>query len=377
MQSKYLLNIKGRNINRFIKKLRQNKIEILKINYKNKNETNIIIFKKDYEKVKKIKSIYTITEIETYGAARIKKSLNKNEHLIIIGIICYTIFIILTRTIFKIEVIHSNKELRDLIKKELRNYGIKEYSFKKNYSQIQSIKKKILNENKDKIEWLEIETKGTKITVKLEERKIPSQNIETKPRNIIAKKKGIIKKVIAQKGEIIKDMDDYVEKGELIISGDLIFNGEIKGKVRAEGKVYAEIWYVSRITYPLIIEKEEKTGKTENIYKIKILNKEIYFPKKKKVKTNKIILKHNIIPIYLSKGVIEKTKKETIILTYEEAIKEAQEYAINNMKSKLKENEYIIRSEYLKSKLNNSTIEIEMFFSVYEDITDYIEIEWW
>ena len=46
-QNKISLNIKGKNINRFIKKLRNNKIDILKIKYKNKNEANIIIYKKD------------------------------------------------------------------------------------------------------------------------------------------------------------------------------------------------------------------------------------------------------------------------------------------------------------------------------------------
>ena len=85
-QSKISLNIKGKNINRFIKKLKNNKIDLIKIKYKNKNEANIIIFKKDYNKVKKIKSIYDITEEEVFGILKIKKNLIKNKHLIIICI---------------------------------------------------------------------------------------------------------------------------------------------------------------------------------------------------------------------------------------------------------------------------------------------------
>ena len=77
-QSKISLNIKGKNINRFIKKLKNNKIDLIKIKYKNKNEANIIIFKKDYNKVKKIKSIYDITEEEVFGILKIKKNL-KND----------------------------------------------------------------------------------------------------------------------------------------------------------------------------------------------------------------------------------------------------------------------------------------------------------
>ena len=62
------------------------------------------------------------------------------------------------------------------------------------------------------------------------------------------------------------------------------------------------------------------------------------------------------------------------VLTYDEAIEKAKEASIKEIKSKLKKPEYIIRSSYLKSNVNNSTIEVEMFFAVYEDITDYREI---
>ena len=376
-QSKISLNIKGKNINRFIKKLRSNKIDILKIKYKNKNEVNIIICKKDYAKVKKIKSIYDITELEVFGLLKIKKNVNKNKHLILIIFLIFILFIIMTKMIFKIEIIHSNKDIRNIIREELKNEGIQKFAFKKNYEKVNKIKQKILNKYKDKIEWLEIETAGTKIIVRVEERKIPNKLVEEAPRNIIAKKKGVIKKVIAKKGDIVKDMDDYVEKGELIITGDLIFNNESKGKVRADGEVYAEIWYITKTKYPIVTEKERLTGKKKNVYTIKFLNKTFELTlnkfKTKKIK-EKIILKHKFLPIMLSKQIQRETNKISEILTYDEALEKAKEASIKYIKQKLNKKEYIIRSNYLKSNLNNSTIEVEMFFAVYEDITDYAEI---
>ena len=376
-QSKISLNIKGKNINRFIKKLKNNKIDLLKIKYKNKNEANIIIFKKDYNKVKKIKSIYDITEEEVFGILKIKKNLIKNKHLIIIIIEAYTLFIIATKMILKIEIIHSNKDIRNILKTELKKEGIKKYALKKEYKEINIIKQKILNKYKNKIEWLEIENNGTKITVRVEERKIPDKKEEETPRNIIAKKKGVIKKVIDKKGDIVKDMDDYVEKGELIITGDLFFNNESKGKVRADGEVYAEIWYITKIKYPLVIEKEKLTGKKQKIYTISFLNKEFELTlnkyKTKKTK-EKILLKHNLLPLHFSRETQKETNKISEILTYDEALEKAKEASINYIKNKLNKKEYIIRSNYLKSNLNNSTIEVEMFFAVYEDITDYEEI---
>ena len=73
--SKISLNIKGKNINRFIKKLRTKRIEILSLKYKNPNEADIIIYKKDYETVLKIKSIYDVTELDVFGLIKIKRKI--------------------------------------------------------------------------------------------------------------------------------------------------------------------------------------------------------------------------------------------------------------------------------------------------------------
>ena len=279
--------------------------------------------------------------------------------------------------IFEIEIIHSNKDIRNLLKKELKINGIKKYSLKKDYDNVQKIKEKILNKHKDKIEWLEIEPNGTKYTVRVEERKIPIKDENNSPRNIVAKKPGIIKKVIAHKGEIIKDMDDYVEKGELIISGDLVFNNEVKGKVRSEGKVFAEIWYLTKTEYPFVILKKEEIGKEKDVYILKFLNKSFGFDinyKKSKVKEEKTLISHRIIPIKLVKQKRKKLITTNQILTFDEALEQAKKASIKAVKSKLSKEEYIIKNTYLKSNVNNSTIEVEMFFAVYEDITDYVEI---
>lgn len=375
--SKISLEIKGKNINRFIRRLRSNKIDILKLKYKNKNEVCIIIYKKDYEKLLKIKSIYDVTELEVFGFLKIKKIAHKNRHVILFLIICFILFILLTKMIFDIEIIHSNSEIRKLLKSELKQNGIKKYSFKKSFDKVDKIKEKILNKYPNKIEWLEIEEIGTKYVVRVEERKIPKGKEEEKPRNIVAKKPGIIKKVIAEKGDIVKDMDDYAEKGDLIITGDLIFNEEVKDKVAAKGKVYAEIWYTTKTIYPLAIGKKHKTKNKKNIYALKFLNKTYEFTLKKykfKEIKEKEIIRHKLLPISLVKQNQTEVKVTNQIMTYEQALEMAKKESVDKIKEGLKENEYIIRTAYLKSNANNSTIEVEMFFAVYEDITDYQEI---
>ena len=372
--SKISLNIKGKNINRFIKKLNNNKIEILSLKYKSKDEADIIIYKKDYSKLLKIKSIYEITELEIFGLIKIKKNLKLSKHIIIITFISFLIFLIFTNVVFKVEVIHSNKDIRDLLLKELEKEGIKKYTFKKTYKEIENIKEKILNKYPNDIEWLEIEENGTKYTVRVEDREIIKKEEDNNPRNIVAAKDGVLKKVIAESGDIVKDMNDYVKKGDLIINGDLIFNEKVKGRVKAKGKVYAEVWYVTKTEYPFIKKEEKETGKVKEVYAIKFLNHTLELAlnkfKNKNIKEKEII-KHDLIPIKLVKQNQKEKIVKDIFLTPEQAIIEAKKKAEEDIEKTLSKDEYIIKSKYLKSNVKESIVEVEMFFAVYEDITDY------
>ena len=63
------------------------------------------------------------------------------------------------------------------------------------------------------------------------------------------------------------------------------------------------------------------------------------------------------------------------VYTIEQAIKKAEERAYSEINSKLNDKEKILSSKNLKVDVNDSKIELEMFFTVYEDITEYQKIE--
>lgn len=377
LKSKLILKINGKNVIWFIKKLYNKKIDILGIEYKNKDEIYIKIYKKDYHKIEKIKSIYEIN-IQGYdGINKITKKIILYKYLFIFLIFGYILLILLTNTIFKVEVIHSNKEIRCLVINELDRYGIKKYKFKKSYNEIQKIKNKIKNNNKDKIDWIEIQEKGTTYEVRIEERKIKKEKNNNIYQNIVSKKNATIKTIIATDGEIIKNIDDYVQKGETVISGDIKLNDEIKAQKQAKGKIYGEVWYVVTVNYPFIYQEKKETNQFQKIYVINFLNKKIELTlhhfKYKNIKSKNII-SHNLLPLKITQEYQYKQKKISEVLTFDQALIRAKEYATNKIKSKLNDKEYIIKSKYLKSSVKGSKIEVEIFFAVYEDITDYAEI---
>ena len=279
--------------------------------------------------------------------------------------------------IYKIDIIYNDTQVRNFLRNELKQYGIKEKTIKKNYKQIEQIKQEILNKYKDKIEWLEIETKGTKYIVRVEMRIINEQQEQLENRNIIAKKDAIIKKIEAKDGQIMKTVNNYVKKGDIIISGNIYVGEEIKNTIPAEGKIFGEVWYETNITYPFAYNEIKITGNKKKIYAIKIFNKtvELSFKHfKDKQIEEKIITKNNILPI----SIVKQEQKEQIIieqiLTTDEALEKAIEKAVEQMKNNLKEEEYIINYKILNTNIKENELELNIFFSIYEDITDYEKI---
>lgn len=375
-KSKLTLEIKGKNIERFIHKLVSNKIELLNIKNIKKDVIQITIYKYDYIKIMNLKSIYEINVVGASGLIKIKKLISINKILIISIIFGLALLIFLTNIIFKIEVIHSSSEVRDFLTNELKNYGLDKYTIKKSFKDLQKIKNDIIDKYPDKIEWLEIETVGTKYIIKVELRELEQIKEETKNRNVVAKKDALIKLVTAKKGQIIKNKNSYVKKGDVIISGDISLNDEKKGTISADGTVYGEVWYTVTVDYPYYYYEELFTGKNKNIISLKFLNKSINIPSSfnNKKTTEKTIVENKLLPLKLVLEHQEEVKVVEQVLTEEQAINKAVEKAIDQMNLELDKDEYIIKNKILKADIKEKTVSVDVFFAVYENITDYSEI---
>ena len=378
LSSKVIIRVKGMNMDRFIHRLVNHKIQLLNIKYIDRKTVDITIYNNDYEKAIKIKSIYEVDPLDYKGVIKIKKKIKKSKIIIISVIIGFIFLIFLTNIIFSVEVVHTNKELRALLYKELDMHGIKKYNFKKTFEELENIKREIISKNKDKIEWLEIERVGTKYVIRVEMRKISSIPVEGVNRHVVALKDAIIKKVIAKEGEIIKNTNEYVKKGDVVISGNIKLNDETKKLVSAEGEVYAEVWYQTTVEYPLNYYEQKETGNKKNILVLKLLNNEFGFldfkPYKEKKGSTKKLLSHHLLPFSLE---YQKQKEIIIIdekLDSKNAIIKAELLAREKMQSKLNDNEYIINQKNLKIEIKDSKITLDSFFTVYENITGYMEI---
>lgn len=372
------IKVTGRNINNFLKRLINNNINIEKVIPISHKEIDLIINYQDLDKVLKLKTIYNIKIIRYYGKLRIIKRIKKDIFILSSLLISLLLIYTLSNIIFKVEVIHSNKNIIKLVTKELEDNGIKKYKFVKNYQEIEKIKNKILEENKDTLEWLEIIREGTKYTIRVEERIINNKPKDNKIYNIVASKNAVIKNIYAESGEKIRSINTYVKKGDIIISSDITLPNNEKISKTASGKVQGEVWYNINIEYPYQYHEIKYTGNKKKVLVLNLLNKRISFFDFHKYKTFnrniKYIFNNNITPISL----IYEDEYETNIINEVYDYNTAREKAITKAKDKMLEKypniKDITNIKIIKEEDKKNKISLNLFVTCLEDITEYQEV---
>lgn len=367
-----VIKIEGRKIERFLSYLYRLKIDVLDVRCIDRSTAIIKIYNSDLDKVQSLKTSYEIDITGYEGKLRLKEKFRQHFFLVLSILIGFSFLFLLSHVIFDVEVIHSNASIRNLITDELADHDIKRWHMKKNFNQITKIKEEILNKYKNRIEWLEIESIGTKYIVKVEERKIivPEENYIYQ--DIVASKNAVILKIEAAQGEIIRRKNDYVKAGDVIISGKIMKGEEVSKLIKADGKIYGEVWYNIKVEHPLHYQSKKETGKKKNVFKIVFLRHSIslfnFKPFKSQISSTSDIVFNPLIPFRIVKEQQKEVTLQDEIYTDGEALIMAEAEANDKMKGYLADDEHIISSRKLKYYIDNQTLYLEMFFKVYENI---------
>ncbi len=370
----FWIEIKGKNPKRFLMELIKQKICIETVKYKQKS-IYLKVSYTEYQKIKKLKTIYEINIIKTVGKQRAINIIKKYKTQILSLMLSIVLCVILSKLILVINIDTENKQIKQIIKDTLTENNITLYSKQKSYKELNKISKTIKQNNINKIEWVELSRKGTILNIKVIERVVNDNTKDNSYKDIVASKNGYIKKIYSRKGQLLKNIDDYVKKGDIIISGNIYRNEEVIEKVKAEGKVYAEVWYIIKLNESLTHQKLEKEEEGTKRLILKTNNKEItLFKIKKKVKTEKQkqLFKGATCNIIITEQQNQKQIKEkynTNTLT-NILLKKAEKA----LKKTLQQDEYIIKQKTLKKYTKNDKMYIEVFFKTYENIAQETEL---
>ena len=366
MNKYIIINIKN-NIKRFINKCNKYNIELYNINYIDKDNIIVKINKEDY---KNIKTYNYYSEIEIYrnvGIDYFFNRIDKLKYFILSFILCLVFTYLISNIILRINVIHSNKNIRELVSDELYEYGIKKYSIKKDFNQIEDIKNKILESNKDKLEWISITNIGMTYVVRVEERIIDKPKEENEYCNVVATKESLVTNIFSDKGDILVNVNDLVRKDDILISGNLILNEETKSYTCASGKIMGKVWYNTNITIKRDYLKKEYTGKKRYNF---IINHKILKNNKYSKFDKKYIINNRFIKIYKEIEYKEKRYKYNEIDSVNKALLEID----NKFKNKLNNNGKVLDKKILNKNINNKEINLNVFVITEENIGKQIEL---
>ena len=376
--SHYIIKIEGRRPNSLLSLL-----IILKIPFIKKKETKdylILEIEEEYfQKIKKLAPTYEITILKRTGKAYLIH-LYKTKKIFLYSIIfAFLVIILLTNIIFSVRVVETDKEIKDMILTDLRENGITRFRFKVSYKRKEAIREKILEKEKDYLEWLEIEEIGTMYQIKVIRRINNPKEEELKPRSIVAKKKGRITRIEADYGEVTTKKNDVVDKGDTLISGLIKNKEEIKTKVAARGKVYAEVWYQVNLNLPTIYQEEIKTGNKKNTLEIIFLDKNIFiselFKYNNSISKETVLYNNPLIPFRISFTKKEEIKLKQVAYQEDKTLKKIKKLAVDKLKQRIGNDIKILAINVLKKKASADKIEVELFFKVEEDITSYESLE--
>ena len=351
---------------RFISKVQYLNINILDIKYEN-NYVYLKIDSKYLEKLNKYLVSYKFRVVNVTGIYKVIELLKKNY--------IFVLFLVFSNMIVKINIIHENREIREIIANELDEYGIKVLSFKKSYDELDEIRQEILDKYPDKLDWMEFDVDGQVINVRVEERIITDTSKSDKVCDLVATKSGVINDILVSEGEVKVNINDYVREGDILVSGVITYNEEDKRYTCASGRVYATTWYTASVSIPLEYYEYEETGnkKYNIVWEVDGNKKSIL----KNRFTNFNSSLKNIFHIFDFNLYLEtQNETEKIVKTYteEEAINVGINKAISSIEITLGEFDEIIDKKVLKKYVNNSTMDMEVFIIVKELISAEKEV---
>lgn len=301
----------------------------------------------------------------------------KYRKMLFLGLILSSGFIFFLSSFIWTIDIKGNKQVKtDIVRSSLSEMKVSEGTRKKDIN-VEDIKSKILTDI-DGISYISAHIKGNKLVLEIKERDDESDIVEDEsPCNIIASKRAVIEKVIAENGKSLVEVGDIVKKGQILITGS--YQEEAMDTpllVHSQGKAIGITTHSEVIKTSIIKNIKEETGKTHTSRELKISGKSLEImngdiPFKDYVETQDIKrpLKNDLFNLPV----------EIIIHQYKEVnIKEAEQ----NIESLKKENEVTavqtlmdrlgkdaeVLSKNTDQNINGNTLTTEVVIEVREEI---------
>ncbi len=225
------------------------------------------------------------------------------------------------------------------------------------------------------VAWMSINIMGSHANISIKE-KIDTPGIvgEDKPCNIKAACDGRVERIETFMGTPVVSEGDAVLKGQLLISGVLENQVDKNVFVHSDGKIYAHTKRTLQESVPLAQTTAADTGKIKNKYRLKILGLELPFGFWSKTDetyrcefySNRLNIGQVNLPIVLYRERWYEQVCDQIQLTYDEAVKRADDLICCKEKEDFKDKKIITKD--LEDREENGVCILTAKYSCLEDI---------
>lgn len=321
------------------------------------------------------KSDCKVTFLRGNGLPFLWKRVLKNSGFLV-GIIAFLLCIfILSNMVWGIQVHNAKPETEYMIRKELDRMGVKIGKLQFNIDDVDTIQRK-LSDRIEVLTWVGVELKGTTFHFQVVEKQQPEKVEVTSPQNLVASKKAIVTQMFVEKGKSIVKVNDYVGKGQLLVSG-IIGTEKEPEIVSAKGIVKGQTWYRATVTVPLktkfaVYDGAEQTRHYLNIANISIpvwgFTKLDYLQYEEETTVRPLYFLQWELPVRLKERVWRSKEDVTREYTEKEAIAEGKKMARRDLEKKLIEDAEIIGEKILHESIDHGKVRLSIHYQVIEDI---------
>ncbi|MEH6888295.1 sporulation protein YqfD [Bacillus sp. JJ864] len=373
------VRIQGRGAERFINECVRRDILVWDVK---KVADDTLVFCILLRDVKRLRPIYRKNEcnlyfIGRYGVPFWNKRLLRNGGFLVGFLIFFLGVIVLSNMVWKIEITGAKPETEYIVMKELDKMGIKKGKLQFQMPSVENIQR-YLTDNINAITWVGLDVKGTTYHFKIVEKNEPKKEEEQVPQHLVAKKEAIVTKMFVEIGKPIVMKNDYVQKGQLLVSG-MYGKEESPTIVSAKGVVFGETWYKSEVEVPLKTKFQVYTGDSYKEHYLTFGNMKIKIwgfqhDKYKQSKTETV--RHDVkllgftLPIAYEKAIVREEEEANREYTEKQAIAVAEEMGQKELKKKLDERAMIIGKKVLHKKVENGNLKLLLHYTVIENIAE-------
>lgn len=372
------VNVKGKGIERLLNKFIRENIMIWDIKRHGEEAVTFFILLKDIPKIRPLirKSGCKMTFLNKKGFPfLIKKSISNSGF--VLGFLSFLFIIfLLSNVVWGIEIEGAKPETEHKIMKELKKMGITKGKLQFFIKDVDEIQKDLTNNIKE-ITWIGVVLNGTTYQFDVVEKNQPEPVEKLSPRNLVAKREGVITYMFVEEGQPLVKINEFVRKGQILISGTIGSDKHNK-LVPARGKILGNTWYLSKVEVPLQSTFHVLTGSAQKKYFLNIgkISIPVFGFEKTKYKqyeiekvTKKLKFLKWSLPISFQVHTIREKESVLRAYTLSEAVKIGKEIGRRELQNKLSD-EAIIKGENVLHQANeNGKVKLSIHYQVIENIT--------